>query len=69
MMDKAKEFLKLIQLKNQKRVIKKKQNEINKEYESEGLTDVVLEKQVEVNKLRHEFDIPDEDHLVDEFVQ
>ena len=50
-------FLKKIQLKNRQRAI-------DNQYEKEGLTDEVLEKQVELNTLRHELDIPDETEAV-----
>lgn len=69
MMDKAKEFLKKIGLKNKKRVLNKKQKAIKEEYSKDGLTDIVLDKQLEVNKLRNELDIPDESLLDDGFAQ
>ena len=63
MLDKAKRFLKVIQLKNKQRVI-------TKQYKREGLTGDVLEKQIEINTLRHELDIPDSNNFVYEnFVQ
>lgn len=63
MMDKAKRFLKIIQIKNKQRIVDKK-------YEKEGLSDEVLEAQIEVNKLRHELDIPDSNNFVyEEYVQ
>ena len=63
MMEKAKRYLKNIQLKN-------KQRAINKQFEREGLTDDVLKKQVELNTLRHELNIPDSNLFVYEnFVQ
>lgn len=62
-MDKAKRFLKIIQIKNKQRIVDKK-------YEKEGLSDEVLEAQIEVNKLRHELDIPDSNNFVyEEYVQ
>ena len=62
-MDKAKRFLKIIQIKNKQRIVDKK-------YEKEGLSDEVLETQIEVNKLRHELDIPDSNNFVyEEYVQ
>ena len=64
MMDKAKEFLKKIELKNKKRVLDKKQDDINEDYSRYGLTDIVLDKQVELNGLRHELDIPDETNFI-----
>lgn len=60
---KAKRFLHKIQIKNRQRVI-------NKQYEKEGLSDDVLEKQIEINCLRHELDIPDESKFIfEDFVQ
>lgn len=62
-MDKAKKFLKKIQLKNQQR-------SIDKQYAQEGLTDEVLEKQIELNTLRHDLDIPDSNNFVyEKYVQ
>lgn len=63
MLDKAKRYLKKIQLKNKQRVL-------DKMYTTEGLSDEVLEKQVEINTLRHELDLPDENEFIHEnFVQ
>jgi len=63
MLDKAKLYFKKIQLKN-------KQRAIDKQYEREGLTDEVLDAQVELNMLRNELDIPDSENFVYEnFVQ
>ena len=60
---KAKRFLHKIQVKNRQRVI-------NKQYEKEGLTDEILEKQVELNQLRHELDISDSSKKIyDNYVQ
>ena len=50
-------FIKKIQFKN-------KQRAINKEYEKNGLTDEVLDAQIELNKLRNEHDIADEKQYV-----
>lgn len=48
----------------------KKQKEVDELYEKEGLTDEVLDKQIELNKLRHEHDIVDESEVIYEnFVQ
>ena len=56
-------FIKKIQVKN-------KQRSINKRYEKEGLSDALLEEQIEVNKIRNEFNIPDESKFIyGEFVQ
>lgn len=58
--------LKIIQAWN----LKREQEKLNKEYEKNGLTDEVLEKQIEINKKRNELDIPDETEFVNgEFVQ
>jgi hypothetical protein len=63
MFDKAEKYLKKIQLKNRQRVIDKK-------YKKEGLTDEILEKQVELNQLRHELDISDSSKKIyDNYVQ
>ena len=35
------------------------QRKVSRLYKSEGLTDRVLEKQVRINKMRHELDLPD----------
>ena len=46
------------------------QKEVNTLFESDGLTDEVLEKQLEINKLRNEHDIPDEEEKIyEEWVQ
>lgn len=48
----------------------KKQKELDELYEKEGLTDEVLDKQIAINKLRHEYDIVDENELVfEDYVQ
>lgn len=52
MMDKAKRYLKVIQIKNKQRVV-------NKQYKEEGVTDEVFEKQLEINRLRNKHDISD----------
>lgn len=49
---KAKQFLHKIQIKNKQRIVDKK-------YDEEGLTDEVLDAQLEINRLRHEHDISD----------
>ena len=36
-----------------------KQRQVSRMYKSEGLTDRVLEKQVQINKKRHELNLPD----------
>lgn len=63
MSDKDERFLKQIQLKN-------KQRAIDKQYAKEGLSDEVLDAQIELNQLRNELDIPDESNFIFEnFVQ
>lgn len=63
MSDKKEEFLNQIQLKN-------KQRAIDKQYAKEGLSDEVLDAQIELNQLRNELDIPDESNFIFEnFVQ
>lgn len=63
MMDKAKAYLHKIQVKNLQKLV-------DKQYEEEGLTDEVLEKQLEVNKLRYKHNISDESNrLHEEYVQ
>lgn len=37
----------------------KKQEELNKQYNKEGLTDEILEKQIEINTIRSQENIPD----------
>lgn len=49
---------------NLARKFKKEQEKIDELYEKEGLTDRVLEMQVELNSKRHECDIPDESKMV-----
>ncbi len=52
-----------VHLRNEQRVL-------NRKYEKEGLTDEILDKQIEINKRRHELDIADESKCVYEnFVQ
>lgn len=52
-----------VHLRNEQRVL-------NRKYEKEGLTDEILDKQIEINKRRHELDIADESKRVYEnFVQ
>lgn len=42
----------------------KMQKEVDKLYDKYGLTDEVLDKQIEINKLRHEHDISDESNRI-----
>lgn len=51
--------------------IKNEQRKLNKKYAEEGLTDEILDKQIELNKLRNEHDIVDEfeEKLYEDFVQ
>ena len=41
-----------------------RQKEINRMFEEEGLTDEILEKQIEVNKKRNELDIHDPSEVI-----
>lgn len=62
-MNKASRFLKVIQLKNKQRVV-------DNLFEKEGLSDEVLSKQVEINILRNELDMPDSEKVIfEDFVQ
>lgn len=50
--------------------IQLRQEELNKKYAEEGLTDEILDEQVKLNQLRHEHDITDESEVIYEnFVQ
>jgi len=61
--NKASRFLKVIQLKNKQRVV-------DNLFEKEGLSDEVLSKQVEINILRNELDMPDSEKVIfEDFVQ
>lgn len=52
-----------VQLRNQQRVL-------NRRFAEEGLTDDILDKQIELNELRHKHDIADESKKVyEDFVQ
>ena len=58
-----KKFFKKISLKN-------KQKHVNKLYEMDGLTDEVLNLQVQINQERNEYNITDEDEKIyKDFVQ
>ena len=50
--------------------IQLRQEELNRKYAEEGLTDEILEEQVKLNQLRNEHDIVDESEVIYEnFVQ
>lgn len=50
--------------------LNRKQADLNKKYELYGLTDEILDKQVEINKRRHELDIRDKNNVIyEDFVQ
>ena len=50
--------------------LRNQQRTLDKKYAEEGLTDEILDKQIELNKLRHEHDISDESKKVyKDFVQ
>ena len=60
---KAKTYLHKIQIKNLQRYV-------DKQYKEHGLTDEVLKKQIEANKLRHKHDISDKNkRLHERYVQ
>lgn len=46
------------------RELNKKQEEINCEYNKNGFNNDILEKQVEINSIRHLFDIPDNNEKI-----
>ena len=53
-----------------KKELDEKQEIVNQLYEKWGLTDEILDLQVEINSLRHEYDLVDESEIVyDKFVQ
>ena len=45
------------------------QKKIDELYARDGLTEEVLNRQINVNKKRNELDVPDENHLVDGWSQ
>lgn len=50
--------------------LNRKQADVEDQMGKYGLTDELLEKQVEINEKRHELDIPDKKEIIyDEFVQ
>lgn len=50
--------------------LQSRQKQINKMFEEEGLTDEILNEQLEINKRRHELDIHDPNEEIDDnFVQ
>jgi len=55
-------FIKKINLRNKQRIV-------NKKYREDGLTDEVLEMQMEINTERFCYDIPDDSEVVDDFCQ
>lgn len=65
-MRKMKNPIRIIQAWN----LNRKQANIEKQMEKYGFTDEILDKQVEINKKRHELDISDKDKLIyEDFVQ
>lgn len=46
--------------------LNRKQAKLNEEYEKCGLTDEILDKQVELNIKRNELDIPDKSEIVND---
>ena len=59
-----KNFIENIHKKNVNRALNKQQKEVNKIIETEGITDEVLIKQAEINRIRHEKNIPDDSEMV-----
>lgn len=51
--------------------LNRKQEKLNKEFEEQGFTDEILEKQVELNQKRNKLDITDKSEVVNDegFVQ
>lgn len=51
--------------------LKRQQEKLNKEYEQYGLTDEILEKQIELNTKRNKLNIPDKNEIINDegFVQ
>lgn len=50
--------------------LNRKQADVKQQMDKYGLSEELLEKQFEINKKRHELDIPDKKELIyDEFVQ
>ena len=51
--------------------LKNQQRTLNERFEKEGLTDEILDEQIELNKIRNEHNIPDEleEKLYEDFVQ
>ena len=60
----AHEYLDKIQKKNRNRELNKKQEEVKLLFQEEGLTDYVLERQIEINKERNKLDLPDENEFL-----
>ena len=64
------EYLEKIQRINLKRAVDKEQDKINKMFAEEGLTDRVLDKQIELNQKRHSNNISDKTKTIHKrFVQ
>ena len=50
--------------------IQNRQRKLDKKYNEEGLTDEVLEEQLELNRLRNEYDVnTDDEKVYEEYVQ
>lgn len=58
------EYLEKIQRINLKRTLDKEQDKINKMFEEEGLTDRVLDKQIELNQKRNKHNISDKTNIL-----
>ena len=53
-----------------KPILKEAQELADKMYDEQGLTDEVLDLQIEINEIRHKLDIPDKNERIhEEFVQ
>lgn len=50
--------------------VKNRQRKVNKEFKENGLSDELLEEQISINQLKHEYDIVlDEDKIHENFIQ
>lgn len=59
-----KEFTEKIHKRNISRKLDKQQKEVDELYAKEGLTDEVLTKQTEINRIRHEKNITDKSQRI-----
>lgn len=50
--------------------VKNRQRKVNKDFKENGLSDELLEEQISINQLKHEYDIVlDEDKIYENFIQ